>query len=254
MSMDIFSQGKALLQHIFYPEIRRTPTFTYLKSVFSEKYYNLLEPHVGPGQLDWYSIYKILDEEARNHVEVSFYVRHDLYAVYKPYLLQKHYQPEWEDIYVRKPVVLNSPMPTGDFHEVDKDSLEQYIKLATDCFPDYPNNKEYCQLCLAISQQLEKSDDKKNYNVLLYKNGEAVCFGSLLLSRKQKLGFIHNIGTAASARRQGLFSTLVHYFEHLAAENGVELVYANVENHGNSYHGFLKLGFQVNCHYHLFSL
>lgn len=252
--MDIFNESKLLLQDAFYTEVRRTPTFTYLKSVFTEKYYNLLEPLVPPDKLDWYSAYKILDEEKRAGVEVSYYVRQDLYSAYKPFLLKKGYQLAWDDIYVRKSLGPHAPQPPGQFEEIDVDTLEHYIRLAGECFPDYPNNKEYCQLCLAISQQHHESDDKKNINILMKKNGEEVAFGSVLLSRKQKLAYIHNVGTVEKYRRQGLFSTLVGYLEYEAVQEGIEVIYANVENHGNSYHGFLKLGYQVNCQYHLFCL
>ena len=109
-------------------------------------------------------------------------------------------------------------------------------------------------MCLSISQQHAKSDDKQNINVLLKKNGEEVAFGSVLLSRKQKIAYIHNVGTLEKYRRQGLFSALIRYLESRAAQEGVEEIYANVENHGSSYHGFLKLGYQMNCEYHLFCL
>jgi ribosomal protein S18 acetylase RimI-like enzyme len=252
--MDIFNQSKSLLQDVFYTDVRRTPTFTYLKSVFSDKYYNLLEPTVPPKQMDWYSAYKILDEEKRAGVEVSYYIRHDLYAEYKPYLMKKGYALAWDDIYVRKNLDIHTPLPEGQFNEVDIDSLEHLIRLSNECFPDYPNGKEYCQMCLAVTQQHAASDDKKNLNILMKKNGEEVSFGSILLSRKQKLGYIHNVGTVERFRRQGLFSSLVHYLEHQAVQEGIEVVYANVENHGSSYHGFLKLGYQINCQYHLFCL
>jgi GNAT superfamily N-acetyltransferase len=251
--MDIFNQSKELLRDAFYTDIYKAPTFTYLKSVFSEKNYNLLEPIVPPEKVDWYNVYKILDEEKRNGVEVSYYVRHDLYAVFKPFLTKKGYSPTWDDIYVRKLLSPNTPFPLGTFEDVTVDTLQDFIRLAGECFPDYPNNKEYCQMCMAISQQHQSGDDKTNLNVLLKQNGEEVSFGSVLFSRKKKLAYIHNVGTVEKYRRKGLFSSLIHYLEHKAAEAGVEVIYANVENDGSSYHGFQKLGYQVNCQYHLFS-
>ncbi len=251
--MDIFNQGKELLQDVFYTDIRHFKNFTYMRSTFTEKWYNLIVPSVPPQNLDLYMVYKILDEETRNGYAVSLYIPHHMYGAYKPFLQQKQFVEAVDDIYVRYLLNGGEGHVEGDFREVDSSLLVPFIQAGEECFPEWPNQADYSRFCLKLHTDLVNNEDKQNYNILLFERGEVVAFASLLLSRRLRLGYIHNVGTVPARRRKGYFEKVVRHLLHLALEEGISVVYANVENHGASFHGFHKLGFQENCRYHLFS-
>jgi hypothetical protein len=250
--MDIFNQGKELLQDVFYTDVRHFKNFFYMRSVFTEKWYNLIVPSVPPGNLDWYMVYKIMDEETRNNIAASLYIRHDLYGSYKNYLLQKRFDESADDVYLRRVLNTTEPLPSGIFREVTPETEKDFIRMGQECFPVW-NTKSYSEHCFKLSNDLKNNGDKQNLNILFYEKDNPVSFGSLLYSKQLKLGYIHNIGTIISERRKGKFEKMIHYFMHVAASEGIEVLYANVENHGSSFHGFLKLCFQESCRYHLFT-
>ena len=250
--MDIFNQGKELLQDAFYTDVRHFKNFFYMRSVFTDKWYNLIVPSVPPDNLDWYMVYKIMDEEIRNKVDASLYIRHDLFGAYKAYLGQKKFEVAADDVYLRRVLNMHEPLPEGDFREVTPETEKDYIAMGNLCFPEW-NTEEYSNHCFQLTKDFKSTEDKGNTNIILYDKQTPVSFGSLLFSRRLKLGYIHNMGTIPTERRKGNFEKITRYFMHVAAAEGVEVVYANVENHGCSFHGFLKLCFQESCRYYLFS-
>ncbi|MCX7996594.1 MAG: GNAT family N-acetyltransferase [Patescibacteria group bacterium] len=251
--MNIFNHGKDLLRDIFYSDIRRFETFSYLKSVFTEKWYNLIEPTVPPNNLDWYTVYSILDRETRARVGVSYYVPHHLYAAYKPFLQRKGYTLAWDDTYLRKTLLKTEHLPDGVFRDIDERTLEEYLRISGVCFPDFSNNAEYGGMCVEFARRGRPEDDKVMRNIMLFDAGQPVAFGSVLYSRSLRLAYIHNVGTHPEHRRKGHFARLIQFLCHEAALDDVSEIYANAKTDGPSYHGFLSCGFQENIRYHLFT-
>lgn len=255
-TMDIFNEGKELLKDVFYSDIRHFKNFYYLRSVFSKKWYNVIVPTVPPANLDWYMVYKLLDEEVRSQMNTALYIPHHLYANYKRILREQHFIEQIDDVYLHTKVNGGEMRPEGDFKEIDSTVVKEFTALAVKCFPDFPNQAEYSKLCYTIKEQLDSVDDingKYNYNVLLFVDRNPVAFGSLLFSRRMKLGYIHNVGTHPHYQRKGYFSKIIHYLVHIAAHEEIARIYVNTANHSAAYQGFLKLGFQLNSRYHLFA-
>lgn len=252
--MDIFNEGKELLRGVFYADVRRFDSFCFLKSVFPEKWYNLIEPTVPPANLDWYMVYATLDAQTREGVAVSYYVPHYLHPSYKPILGRKGYIPSLSDSYVRKTLCRGEHLPAAVFRDIDAAAANEYKALVSLCFPNFTNSDEYCRICLAQTAANSPEGDKVMRNIALYDNEKLTAFGSLLYSRSLRLGYIHNVGTHPEHRRKGCFSRIVQFMCHEAAQDGVEAIYANCQTDGASYHGFLKNGFQENIRYHLYTI
>lgn len=253
--MDIFNRGKTLFKDIFYSDIREFTTFVYLKSVFSAKWYNLVEPKVFQEQLNWEEVSRITTEEKQSGITVSFYIHQMLLENYEEHLVSRGYKKQADEVYLFKEIHgLNNSLSTG-FVPVTAQSLPALKQLVKTCFPEYSNNDEYCNICQNVSLTLAAAKgEKQNYNYLYIENGAYVAFGSVLISRDLKLAYLHNMGTHPTYRRKGLFSKLTNFLTNVAAQEGATVIYANTEYKGASYNGFEKLGFRFDCRYHLFSV
>lgn len=255
--MNIFDQSKKLLKGLFYEDIIEFPTFTYLKSVFSDKWYNLIEPSVPVEQFDWEAARTLITDETKKDIAVSYYIHKEQYDQFEPKLHEEGYKEKVHDVYLAidtKPDALVE-LPAGiTFTFLEGQFFPKYVQMVKQCFPEYANNDSYCQLCyFAALENNVKGIGRKNFNIVVSAGETPVSFGSVALSADLNLGYIHNTGTIPEARRKGYFSALIHILRDVAAKEGVSTVYANTEVESASYHGFRKLGFTENCSYMLCS-
>ncbi len=248
--MIIFNKSNELLNGIFYKGIHRYSTFSHFQSVFTDRWYNLILPLVSEKEFCWEEAEKIIAAELKKGVGVSYYISEVNLLGYQKKLSAKDYKEDWNDSYVYKTSKVPIEASDQNFRFVDATNYRDFVQASIQCFPEYSNNEEYCKFCSDISQKL---GEKRNFNVLYYKDKKVVSFGSILLSPKFKLGYLHNIGTVPTQRRKGYFTLLVKYLSALALEDQVDTVYANVDNGAGSFLGFKKMGFKEDSNFHLFS-
>lgn len=255
--MNIFDQSKQLLKGLFYEDIIEFPTFTYLKSVFSDKWYNLVEPSVPVETFDWESARKLISDETKKGVEISYYVHGEQYEQFEQKLHQEGYTEKTHDVFLAVDTKPDKPvkLPTGmSFTFLEGQFFPQYVQMVKKCFPEYANNDSYCQLCyFAALENNVKGIGRKNFNIILSQNDKPVSFGSAALSSALSLAYIHNTGTIPEARRNGYFSILIQILREVAEKEGVSTVYANTELNSASCQGLQKSGFTENCAYVLCS-
>lgn len=255
--MNIFDQSKQLLKGLFYEDIIEFPTFTYLKSVFSDKWYNLIEPSAAVESFDWEAARKLIADETKKGVAVSYYVHAEQFKSFEEPLKSEGYTNQIQDVFLsretKQPSVSDIPS-TITFALLEGQFFPTYVKMVKQCFPDYANNDSYCQLCyFAALENNVKGIGRKNINVILYDGSTPVSFGSLAFSSDVQLGYIHNTGTIPEARRKGYFSLLIQHLTAVAAKEGIPVIYANTERDSASYHGFIAGGFSENSAYILCS-
>lgn len=255
--MNIFDQSKSLMNGVFYRDIVEYPTFTYLRSVFTDDCYNLIEPLVPFADVEWNAIKHLIRQEHDQQMAVSFYLSETLLSSYQSILKDEGYQQTAFEAYLTKQPQARATM-AGEgarFVEVTDQNAGIYLQLVEECFPEYSNNKEYTDFYRHVSNLHNPTDSHIfNYNIMLYKQELPVSFGSLILSTKLQLGYLHNMGTAPAYRHQGLFTAVTSFLESKAVSHGVDTIYVNAEVNGASYRGFLKHGYAEDCRYHLFSV
>ncbi|MEK9179465.1 MAG: GNAT family N-acetyltransferase [Patescibacteria group bacterium] len=165
-------------------------------------------------------------------------------------MLNHGYKKDLDDLYVYKELDKNNEVPSLNFAEVNKNNLNLFIQVSTECFPDFPNNTEYCEFCYKISSAVK---DKRNLNIVLMIDNKVAAFGSVLVSSELKIAYLHNLGTLGQFRRKGYFEALVKYLSNFAFQNGATIICANVEDGGASHSGFTKLGYKKDSKFYHFT-
>lgn len=249
--MNIFILGQKLLKGVFYSEVIENVVFIYYRSVFKENFYNLLIPNQRENTIpiDWPTIQCQIKTETELGRGVSLYISEDQIDKSQSDLLNHGYKKDIDDLYVWKELDKKYEIPSLDFIEVNESNLNLFIQASAECFPDFPNNTEYCEFCFKISST---GIDKRNLNVLIMVNNQVAAFGSVLVSRELKIAYLHNLGTLAQFRRRGYFDALVKYLSNYAFQNGASIIYANVEDGGASHNGFTKLGYKKDSKFYHF--
>lgn len=254
--MSIFDHYKTLLEGVFFEKIEQFSTFSYLRSVFPQQWYNLIEPTVPLEELDVDACRHLMRREEDR--SVSWYIHHHLLPVYQSFLDGEKAKQQADEVYLVQSLSslqnLTNPAQVP-FQQVTLDSFESYVAMVGECFPGYDNNREYCRHYFDISKLHNPTDSHiYNYNITLPDaNGALVAFGSVLLSDTLKTAYLHNLGTVPEHRHKGFFLYTIQALESLAKGHGVETVFANADFDGASYYGFKKAGYHEDSRYLLFA-
>lgn len=232
---------KELMLKSFYQKVTNANEFDVFQSVFKQKYYNFVKPHINGSKLKWDKVQHVIRNLETRGYGASFYIYEKLQKTYQEKLQSDGYHITRDDIWVIKYILDKHELDESVFEDVNEDNFDIFQNLVQECFPDYDSNAEYTSHCLRLTKQ-----DPNNFvNVMVKIDGAYVAFGSVAMDPKLDIGFIHNIGTMPSDRRNGYFTLLTKYLENLALMNNVHNTYANVEEDGGSFHGFLKIGYQI---------
>ena len=132
-----------------------------------------------------------------------------------------------------------------------ENNLQEYLQLANICFPEWPNNAEYCMYFYNLG---EESLGKFFKTTLIEEDGKLVSFGSIIVDPKIDIAYFHYTGTHPEHRRKGLFSDMARNRCNFAWDNGVKEVFVLVEENSGSHHGLMKLGFKPVATYYLYEI
>lgn len=251
--MSIFDHYKILLEGVFFEKIEPYPTFHYLRSVFPQQWYNLIEPTVAFDELDVEACLHIIHREEDR--SVSWYIHQHLLPSYESFLKEVRATQQADEVYLVKTLSSQKETKQPAYTEVTRDTFDDYVAMVGECFPGYDNNLEYCRHYFDITKLHNPTDSHIfNYNITIPGAEEkAVAFGSILLSDTLKTGYLHNLGTLPEHRHKGYFLKTIEALEYLAGKHGVETIFANAEFDGASYYGFKKGGYQEDSRYLLFA-
>lgn len=247
--IQFWQKHNMLLKNIFYEQINEYETFTYYKSVFKGKYYNFIKPSTSEQEVDWNSIYELLRYEGIEGDEISFHINSTLAASYENTMFVQGYVEKISDFYVTKDLVDRHDLDNLKFELLSTDNFDDYLKAVNLCFTDFDNNAEYCEFNL--KQQELNPNAFQTY--ILYVDNKICAFGSMLMSDNLQMAFLHNLGTTPEFQKKGYFTSVVKFLENIAQDFSAEMVYANVEENGGSYYGFLKLGYEAIDQNYIFS-
>lgn len=246
----IFTKSNQLLKNCVYIEVKHEPAFIKIKSIFKDAWYNFIIPTVSADKLPWNEVETIISQEKDQGVEMSFYVHDSFAQAYQDKLKSKGYQEFGSDVYMFLSFDKKFDGIQGEFNPVNQANLNEYLKIAKDCFPDWENEADYSKHFYDLSL---KSSNKIYKSILLKVNHNYVAFGSIIISPQLNLAYLHNTGTSEPYRHQGYYTQTVKYRCNLALDEGVNQVYALVEQDSGSYQGLKKLGFETKEKFHLFA-
>lgn len=247
---DIFSKSNELLKEVIYTKIKKYPTFLQLKSVFPSKWFNLIVPSVSENIFSWKDSEKLINSEKEEGVGISYYIREKKIDSYKDELVKRGYSEFATDVYMFLSMKGKFEVK-GDYSEVKRDSLNKYLSLNEECFPDWEYNRRYGEYFYKL--KLKGVKDKFLSNAMFKLDDDFVAFGSVVASKKMNLAYLHNAGTVRKHRKKGYHNNLVKYRCNLAFNNGVREIYSIVEEGKGSYISLSKLGFKPAVTYFLFA-
>ncbi len=247
---NIFESGLKLFDGIIYSSITKYPSFTHIKSIFSDEWYNFIVPCVDPKLLDWDHANRIIESQKAEGVSMSYYVPDSLSNLYQQYFSSVEiHDCVSSDLYICKKIE-NSYSPTGNLVLLDDTTVDTYASMAKICFPEWANNEEYAKH-MYEQQKNSKTHIVKNY--LLHHENTIVGFCSLIAKEKENLSYFHNTGVLPEFRRKGHFTNMIQNLMNETKKLNIDNVYALVEQDSGSYNGLIKLGYTVQDKYHLFS-
>jgi GNAT superfamily N-acetyltransferase len=247
---NIFERGLNLFDGVIYDPIIKHPTFSHIKSIFCDEWYNFIVPKVSPDKLNWSETSNVIKSQKEIGISMSYYIPDNLSQLYKDYFTKdnKHTSTS-SDYYICKHVDAKST-PIGQLFLVDDSSLKILIGMAKICFPEWPNNEQYAR---HMYEHQKSNSHKIVRNYLLKQDNNLVGFCGLIASQVDNLSYFHNMGVLPEFRRKGYFTAMVEHLINISIEYGISDTYGLVENGSGSYHGLTQLGYVVEDKYHLFS-
>jgi ribosomal protein S18 acetylase RimI-like enzyme len=250
LPMSLFKTSLSLFDGNLNQFHTKLPTFIHIRSAFKDEWYNFIVPQVPPKEFDWKHAESLRQEEIAAGYQPSYYLEDSLKDDYHQTFLDKGFDLIGDDTYVVLDLTTTFSQSDHDFKNLSKADLISYKEAAASCFPDWPNAKEFSQLCYDLSMRAES--DMLYHNAVYKEASQIASFGSLIASKKLKLAYLHNVATAPEFRRKGFFTKLNFHLCHLAQHHGAKQIFTIVEEGSASYHGYLKLGFKHTDQFHLY--
>jgi len=245
----VFIRSNNLLEGIIYTRVAKEKSFVHIKSKFKDPWYNFIVPIVSAGEFIWNDSEEIIKREKEKGVGMSFYVHNSLLEDFGKFLGKKGYKNYGTDVYMH----LDMDKPFGDISgkivSLDRNSYKEYLEATIECFPDWENEREYSEYFYKLSQKPSKNIYQ---TVLLKIDDKLVSFGSIIISKKLKLAYLHNLGTLEQHRRKGHAEVIIKYLCNVALAEGVREIYGLLEKEEESYFLFEKLNFKAKELFHLF--
>ena len=220
--------------------------------MFEDPWYNFIVPTVNIDKLDWDLSMKIIQSQQESGIKPSYYIKDVLKKSYKSKLDSLGFSEIGNDTYMYLKIKKKFEKVDIQAEKISESEEKAYIKTAKSCFPDFSSEEKYCRYFFKIAK-LNKNRDIIASNLRIYEGKEIASFSSIYGSKKQNIAYLHNDGTAKSFRRRGYHSQLIKIRCNMAFDNGIENIYAILEEGGASYNSYLKLGFKPVVTYHLFS-
>lgn len=246
---NFFERSNHLLTGSLYRSTKSYGSFTHIKSMFSDPWYNFIVPHVAPSDLDWVAVQNVLDKEARAGYALLYYIKDIFVEEYRTYFSQNGQQENvGSEVYIAKKNQERIPVE-GQLIEIDDNNLQLNLDMGSICFPEWKDNAQYVRYVYNLQK---KSSDRIVKNYLYMINHESVGFAGIIASREQNLAYIHNTGVMPEQRRKGHFTNIVHHLMNFAHSQGISDIYALVEEDGGSYNALTKMNFITQEKYYLF--
>jgi len=247
----IFERSSDLFKGVLLEDTFRHPTFTHLKSVFSDPWYNFIVPHTTPRDLNWQEIDQVIEEEKTRGYTLTYYIRENLLSEFKEYFASHgNNQEVGSECYMFKHTQKETPT-LGEFALVTDDTLNQYINIAKSCFPGWDNSDQYSRL---VYQYQTTNQPTESANFFLKVNDDLIGVGGVLYSKEANLAYFHNVGILEEYRRQGYFTAITHHSINFALSKGITDSYALMEFEEPSYKGYKKMGYELKDKYHIFEI
>ncbi len=247
----LFLRNLKLLQGSIYPEASRTGTYWFVKSRFKDVWYNYIVPVVPPEDFTWDAAAKIISTAKAENRGIAFYIPEDLMSGYQPDLIRRGYKQLGSEVYMYRKVDDEFADVVGDLIPVTKENLAEYIDIAVECFPEWKSEKDYSQYFFDLEQGSGRDPLYKSY--LISVDHKFVAFGSIVISPKLNLAYLHNAGTVAEYRHQGYYLNMVKHRCNVAIDSGVNEFYSLVDKSAGSYKALQKMGFEPKATSYLFA-
>ncbi len=227
-------------------------TFKHVKSIFPDEWYNFIVPTVPSHDLEFTKVQQILDSEASAGVKTSYYINQEFFTDYNTFLKGKGLSEIGNDVYMVKELTEVLPVRTNEqIQELTSLNLEEYLTLSAQCFPEWSNNRSYCEHFFDLSQQ-NQLENKILKTFVMFSDGKIVAFSSIIIDTQVGLAYLHNSGTHPDYRKQGYHKEMVNFRCNYALQKGVYNIYAIVEDLSNSFNNFKSMGFEQKDKFYLF--
>ena len=250
--VDLFYKHINLLGGVIFKKIKKYPTFLLVNSVFKDTWYNFFVPVTDADNFDWDLSKKIIKDQRKSGVKLSYYVKDDLNENYKNKLESMSYSVMGNDTYVY--LKMAKKFETGNIHteEINNKTMDAYIKTAKSCFPGFSSEEAYCRHFLKIAKSNVENDILAS-NLEVFEDNKFAVFASIYGSKKQNLAYLHNDGTAKEFRRRGFHSEITKIRCNMAFDLGINNIYSILEEGKASYYSYIKLGFKPMVCYYLYT-
>lgn len=251
-STDLVSQHFELLKGTLFTDIVELPTYNLVKGFLTDSIWNYVIPKTISDKVNFNEIETVINKYKEER-DFSIYVPVELQNDYDKFLLSKGYKLESVDTYIFRKLdsEFSLSLEGGEtFEEVTSESYEDYLAQAKLAFQEWENEEHYTNMFYKLGNKFE---DKELRNFIIRNSEDIICFGSVIYSKSLNLAYFHNSGSNPKYRRKGYFTKLKGFMCDYIYLQGVDRVYALVEENGGSHKALSQTGFKVNTKYYIYA-
>ena len=236
------------MKNILYKDFVEYETFIHGESFLEDALYNYIIPKVEAEKLNKEEVDTVVASEEGKGISMTYYINESLKSSFSDLLRSN--EDYGDDTFISFKLKETLKAERTDYTELSEEDFEEYISLAKECFSDWDNEEFYSRMFLEHGAEKEG----KILKTLIFKDeGEIVSFGSVVVDRNLKLGYLHNAGTREESRNRGYFSDITKGLCNIASEQGSDEMYAIVEDGEGSYQALTRLGFEVSDRFYLYA-
>lgn len=157
-----------------------------------------------------------------------------------------------DQFWIAPRIVVSDQMVVGlSFREVDEESVETYVKLSEEIFPDWPGAGEFAKLL--CEKRFNPSSNRLIGNYLMKLDEQVIGMCSFIYDPDRHIGYLTNAGVLPEFRRRGAYAESVEFRAGQLKQLGAIQTYAIAAPAATSGKVLAKLGFekgeQFSCYF-----
>jgi len=240
-----------LFNVIINKKVTKYKTFWHVESLFKDGWYNYILPTADAETFDFSHAEEIRSAAIYSGRNISYYINERLIKDYEWFLRRQEYKCLGTEHYQIKRLKLPFKLKPGETYQVlDGKYLEKYLLAAQNTYPDWEECTRYCKYFYDL-QTISSFKNKSFVTFISLKGDNVVGFGSIIIDKKERIGYLHLTGSTNIERRQKIISDMIKIRCNYGLKNDINEYYCISTGEGVLYDVLHKLGFYTRDIFHI---
>ncbi len=233
--------------------ITEYPAFYHVSSKLASCWYNFIVPKVNDvNNLDQNLVMHIIHTKKDFGTDVGLYINQTILNNYQTFLQDKQFKLIGNETYLTLATKDKLPVELPQGYTISsKYNINHVTDVLKECFPEWPEESKYCQM---YEDYKNKGQENRVFETFcIYYENQIVGAASISIDTNLNIGYLHNDGVLKQHRQKGLHTALINTRNNFCLEHRITNSITIVDDSANSYHSFLKNGFQIADQFYLYS-